>query len=434
MTIPFSKGASLDTGSVANVHGNSLKPIPNIKPITFLASFPVTPINRYSVLSGLIFLAFIPLIRMNYGTEPTPLVSFLQSMPQIAMITLAMTVVVSLKVFFRWQDISAICAAACMGLSQLAGLLHSPASQKNFIMPSVFILLLLTGPVVASLAANIDATSSGEYIAKLVKTLLAIMSFECVTRFALSPLTSSRVNMNTFGSATVNDDWFYRYKQSIIYSDSNSVGMALLCLIALLLVFRGYFRRHHLLLAYFLVLATFSRASIVAAAAQYAIYRFWHWRRWIVRGMVLLSPMALYGLVRWYINSDQSIQNSVDASFLSKLYILQTMADIYRRADLLQRLFGIGSGNTIYIAGMAAHDIIAVWVLEFGFLGSAIFIVYVWLMARKSPLALYLLIVPMLINGFSLFLTTIPFFYVTLGLLGNLRSGELSTHVSGRSF
>jgi hypothetical protein len=123
---------------------------------------------------------------------------------------------------------------------------------------------------------------------------------------------------------------------------------------------------------------------------------------------------------------------ATDLSFVSKLYILRTMIDIYSQADLIQKLFGIGSGNMEYLAGIAAHNILAEFVLEFGFVGSAFFIVYVWLLSRKSPISLFLLIVPLLINGFSLFLTTIPFFYVTLGLLGNVTTAELEKPASRR--
>jgi hypothetical protein len=52
-------------------------------------------------------------------------------------------------------------------------------------------------------------------------------------------------------------------------------------------------------------------------------------------------------------------------------------------------------------------------------------IVYVWLLARGSAAAWFLLVVPVLINGFSLFLTTSPFFYVTLGFLGTVRATQL---------
>jgi len=97
------------------------------------------------------------------------------------------------------------------------------------------------------------------------------------------------------------------------------------------------------------------------------------------------------------------------------------MTEIYRRADITQRLFGIGVGNLFNLAGIFAHNIVATFVLELGIGGSLLFAVYVWILARKCPASIYLLILPMVVNGFSLVSTSMPYFFVALGLLAALR-------------
>src|ERR1035438_3243911 len=97
------------------------------------------------------------------------------------------------------------------------------------------------------------------------------------------------------------------------------------------------------------------------------------------------------------------------------------MTEIYRQADAAQRLFGIGVGNLFNLAGIFAHNIVATFVLELGIGGSLLFAAYVWILSRKCPASFYLLIFPMVINGFSLVSTTMPYFFVSLGLLAALR-------------
>jgi hypothetical protein len=100
------------------------------------------------------------------------------------------------------------------------------------------------------------------------------------------------------------------------------------------------------------------------------------------------------------------------------------MTDIYRQADTVQRIFGIGVGNLFNLAGIYAHNIVATFVLELGIGGSFLFVAYVWILSRKCPASIYLLVLPVVINGFSLVSTIMPYFFVTLGLLAALRGTE----------
>jgi hypothetical protein len=100
------------------------------------------------------------------------------------------------------------------------------------------------------------------------------------------------------------------------------------------------------------------------------------------------------------------------------------MTDIYRRADAMQRLFGISVGNLFNLAGIFAHNILATFVLELGICGSLLVAIYVWILSRRCPSSIYLLILPIVINGFSLVSTTMPYFFAALGLLAALRDSR----------
>ena len=397
---------------------------PASSPVRYVTEMVFRPIDRDVLFAAIVCLAYVPFIKVTFSAEHSLWMSIVEGLSQILLVTLTLFFAGTAQISFTFDEVLAFLAVFFVGLSQIVALIHSPAEQKNFVMPAAFPMLLLTGPVMLSLSRRLKVEHRGEYVAKIAKLILIVMSFECITRLLSSPFIHTAQNLNAYGSSVVNEDWFYRYKQSIIFSDANSTGIALLCLIAMLLVFREHVRGRHLILAYCLMFATFSRASIVAALFQYLIYKFWQWRRWIVWTTAICSPFVLYGLVLWYLNSETDALHAADGSFVSKLFILQQMTNIYSQADVLQRMVGIGSGNTLYFAGMAAHNIIVVFVLELGFVGSMLLILYVWSLARRSPQTFFLLIVPMMINASSLFLTTMPFFYVTLGLLGSITAAK----------
>jgi hypothetical protein len=397
---------------------------PENSPLRYVTDLVFRPINRDVLFSAIVCLAYVPFIKVSFSGEHSLWLSIVEGFPQILLTALILLFAATAQISFKFDEILALLAVFFIGLSQLAALLHSPADHKNFIMPAAFPFLLLTGPLIVSLSRRLGIQSRGEYVARVAKLVLVVMSIECAIRYLCSPFIHTAQNLTTYGVSVVDEGWFYRYKQSAIFGDANSTGIALLCLIAILLVFREHVGRRHLALAYILMFATFSRASIVAALFQYLIYKLWRWRRWIVWAIAICSPFVLYGLFVWYLNSGTDALHAADGSFVSKLFILQQMTNIYSQADVFQRLVGIGSGNTEYLAGMAAHNVIVVFVLELGFVGSALLVLYVWSLARRSPQAFFLLIVPMMINASSLFLTTMPYFYVTLGLLGSVTASR----------
>ena len=384
----------------------------------------VHPITLNGIFAFLFCLAFFPFFRFNYSVDHPLKDSLIQGAPQILLAFVSLAVA-ALRLAFTWKNVLAALTAGLIGVSQAVGLVHNSAAQRNFVVPETFVMLLLVGTIFAALSSQLGAASRGEYVAKVVKAILVLLTVECVLRYAFSPFIEVGERLQRGGPATVDEGWIYPYKQSLIFSDSNSVGIALVCVIAVLLTFRQHFNRRHLIWAYCLTFAALSRASMIAVLVQFVIYKFWRWRGWIVGTIALLSPVVIYRLVLWYVGSEGNTPDTVDGSFLTKLMILGKMIDMYSQADLPQRLFGIGSGNLEFIAGIAAHNIVAVCVLELGIVASLMAIVYVWLLARGSAAAWFLLVVPVLINGFSLFLTTSPFFYVTLGFLGTVRATQL---------
>jgi hypothetical protein len=122
---------------------------------------------------------------------------------------------------------------------------------------------------------------------------------------------------------------------------------------------------------------------------------------------------------------------SIDGSLASKFLVLQRMIGMYSDADTLQRIVGIGVGNTEGMIGIAAHTLVATFVLELGVVGSVLICMYVWLVCRRSPKTFYLLVVPIIVNGFSLILPSMPFFYITLGALSVVKTSRMEPPAEG---
>lgn len=220
--------------------------------------------------------------------------------------------------------------------------------------------------------------------------------------------------------------FLYIYKSSLFLYDSNFVGIEIICLLSIMFAFRSAISGKRILLGYLLLLATFSRASIVSGVCLFLVYKLWRWRVWTFFGLLLAQALIILKLFFDYSTQGSEVTAAIDGSFSSKFLLLSIMLDIYREADRAQKLFGIGAGNFINLSGsLSSHNIMATFVTELGIAGSILFVVYVWIHSRKCPVSNCLLILPIVINGFALVsLAAMPFFFATLGLLGALRGTE----------
>jgi hypothetical protein len=301
-----------------------------------------------------------------------------------------------------------------ISVSQAIGIAHSPAGEKNYLTPFLFLTSLLIGPAMMLLARSYPPALLCRLMPRVIHWVLVFLTIECVSRLIFSPYMPAVSEADASGS-------FYHYKASLFFFDSNFAGIEILCLLAIMFAFREAIGRKRWLLAYLLLFATFSRASIAAGICQLMVYKLWRWRTWTLFGLLATQGIVIVHLFASYTTQGSMAIHDIDGSFTSKFFILSLMTDIYRQADAVQRIFGIGVGNLFNLAGIYAHNIVATFVLELGVGGSLLFAVYVWILSRKCPASIYLLILPVVINGFSLVSTTMPYFFATLGLLAALR-------------
>jgi len=341
------------------------------------------------------------------------------NLSQIFLLMLCVVALCCYLIRFEADIFAALLLIVLISFSQAIGIMHSPAADKNYLTPFLFLTSMLIGPTVMLLARSYPPARLNRLMPRLINWVLVFLSIECVTRLIFSPYMPATTE-------TPVTDSFYLYKDSLFFFDSNFAGIEILCLLALMFVFREAIGRKRWLLAYMLLFATFSRASIAAGICQLIVYKLWRWRVWTFFGLLAAQALIIVKLFINYTTQGQEVTQSIDGSLSSKFFILSLMTDIYRQADTAQRLFGIGVGNLFNLSGIFAHNIVATFVLELGIGGSLLFAVYVWVLARKCPASIYLLVLPIIVLGFSLVSTSMPFFFAALGLLGALRNSQLN--------
>jgi hypothetical protein len=377
------------------------------QPQTFDAPGALSESVRLFAFSAILIFSFVPIpLHINIS--------------QIFLLVLCVIALCCYFVRFEADIFAALFLVLLIAISQTIGIAHSPASEKNYLTPALFLTALLIAPAMMLLARNYPLARLYRLMPRIINWVLGFLTVECVSRLILSPYLPATASTDV-------SDSFYLYKASLFFFDSNFVGIEILCLLAIMFKFKEEIGRKRWLLAYFLLFATLSRASIAAGICQLVIYRLWRWRVWAFFGLLVAQVVAIYQLFVSYTTQGSQAIHDMDGSLATKFFILSLMTETYRRADSAQRLFGIGVGNLFNLAGIFAHNIVVTFVLELGIGGSLLLVPYVWILSRKCPASVYLLVLPMVINGFSLVSTSMPYFFVALGLLSALRNPPRDT-------
>ncbi len=336
------------------------------------------------------------------------------NLSQILLLGLCVVAFGCYLVRFEFDIFAALCLILCIAICQAIGLNHFSTADKNYLTPSLFITSLLIAPATMLLGRLCSPDDRDRIVRRVINWVLAFLVIECVSRFIISP------HMGATAQTDISDS-FYHYKFSLFFVDSNFVGIAILCLISIMFAYREAIGRRKWALVYLLLFATLSRASIAAAICQLIVYKLWRWRVWTCFGLLAAQTLIICKLYLDFTTQGAASIRAIDGSFSSKFLILARMTASYAQADTAQRFFGVGVGDSINIIEIFAHNIVATFALEMGIAGSLLFFIYIWIFSRRCPTSFYLLILPMVINGFSLVSTSMPYFFVALGLLAALR-------------
>lgn len=261
-------------------------------------------------------------------------------------------------------------------------------SQFNVIAGFIFSLFLLI--IVQNTFRNLNINQIINLSKKMFICSTVIFALDTIYRFtAPAPLFIH------------NDDfWFYKYKtNSIMYGDSNFVGLNILILLSFYHYLKKYYNYKQKPIYYILLcllILTFSRASIISYGLLIIFLNVGKRFKYIV---VLLSLAILWRIF------------SSDGSFISKLFIIDVFYSYYSNASYSEKLLGVGFGNSINVIGIGAHNLIVGYLLETGFITFLLLLLLWYSLTLKSSYRFLYLLIPFLINGFSLTTGNVPYFY-----------------------
>lgn len=229
---------------------------------------------------------------------------------------------------------------------------------------------------------------------------------------------------------------FYDYKSSLFFKDSNFTSF----IIIFFLMFSFFLKEKKIwflgnlkfFLLLFLLLMTFSRASILAFFISYIFIKSTNKFKMIIFIFFILTYFYFsYLLVGSYISGNSYVD--IDGSFNSKFYIISVAIDNYFYLPEINKIFGIGLNNFSYYAdGRFAHNILVTMVYEFGWAGSLSFLIFLIYAYKRIGKDITYILMPLLVAGFSLFSAYMPFFFVLIGCMYvELKNIQLNRFPSG---
>ncbi|AXH63518.1 O-antigen ligase family protein [Providencia huaxiensis] len=271
--------------------------------------------------------------------------------------------------------------------------------SKNILSPLLFYFSWLISIFIPKFLPNTKREERKITYKKSINLAIIFLFIELLTRLTL--YNPSR-------------GFIYALKSSYFYFDSNFSGLIIASLISFSLYLKlrlGLKLTHQLIALTVLLFLTFSRGAILTTFIVYIT--FYSIKYFKIRAYITLFATVVFFcyMTYQYLFLDMNFQ-SIDGSFNSKFYIFKLAYDLFPELSLNNKLFGIGLGNTELYLGFFAHNIFVTFFLEFGILGSFLFLLFVTYTIIKSNSFTLFIWLPTLIGGVSLFGAYSPYIFI----------------------
>lgn len=260
---------------------------------------------------------------------------------------------------------------ACLAYTTIAhGINSDPSSIIGY-------SIAITSGIVAYWAlpnGTIGTTSARKSVYAYVYISIALGIIEAIYRIA-NP-SFDRWNDSQIQRMSDENLVFYAYKiSSIMYQDSNFVGMWLLFTFLYTLFSPIPFSRMVKTFLTILIMATLSRAAIIGMIIG-IVYKLYKKSEYKITYIITGSIVTLAG----------SIFIISDGSLLTKFEILQSVARYAKDVDTPILIFGSGLGNSIHaLVDRSSHGLLMTLLVETGLLGTLLYVLLVAAYLNKAP-------------------------------------------------
>lgn len=233
----------------------------------------------------------------------------------------------------------------------------------------------------------------------------------------------------------VDDLSFYRYKfNSIMYEDSNYVGIFIICLFFYSIYLSKYKDEKYIwqkIVLFLLCIVTVSRAAIIATLGMIITLKVFDILYNIAKRLTkkqkitIIIITSLIIIILCLLGVDFLLR---DGSFRSKFYIAELAIKHLKNSSVNQILFGVGFGKTYNYIGIGAHNIVIAYALESGIIGLIFFIMFTIMIAIKTNGKSLIITIPFFIAGMSLAGFTLPFLYIIYAMIYTLEMKEVDLY------
>ena len=245
---------------------------------------------------------------------------------------------------------------------------------------------------------------------KLVFFSLPLLIYEAYYRI------SNPVFFVDFAEKGREDLAFYYFKiNSIMYQDSNFVGLFVLSIFFFLFYLKEYTNKNYFLLfslLTILIFTTISRASILALVLFVILYPFrqkiYKYRIFIFIFTIILV-FTLFPILLEY--------RTIDDSFSTKFGIFDKTIEYISSASFINLLFGVGFGNAVEVLDIGAHNFFVTYLVESGFTGLILVITMWSYILLKTKYKIGIVMFPFLLNGMSVASGAIPYLYAMFAVI-----------------
>lgn len=303
----------------------------------------------------------------------------------------------------------------------ICGLLFLSSTSINFAMTyggygftdyslPIFINIyvsLLTGIAIALSSRKLDAIGIRKVVNIFIGFVIAFSSLDTLWKL-FNPKNFE------FSMSQYEDIWFYTYKNSFMFGDSNVLGLLLLYTLGLSLYLRVIFKtrsNYHFneIAILILIAATLSRSAMFAALVGMIIYTYIRLKKFRIYFVPIIVILLIYLSASLY----EMLAN--DGSGETKL---NELANVYSYLNMSSSnlMVGIGYGYGESATGRYIHGLFAKLIMEGGLLSFISFIAAI-LGVWVNDIRLVVIIAPFLISSFSLSAYVITPFFVTIMFL-----------------